>query len=228
MPRPKRICIPGLPHHVVQRGNNKHATFFHKNDYNNYLALLSEASAKHNVMVHAFVLMTNHVHLLMTPSCSNGLSLTMQDLGRRFVTYINKTYERTGTLWEGRFKCSVIDSERYCLECYRYIDLNPSRAGMVKDPVDYRWSSYRHNAMGAVSNLLTPHDSYVQLGTTNKTRTARYRDLIAEVLDDESLSKIRYGVKKGLPVGSERFKSEVEKYLGQRLGSGKIGRPAKH
>lgn len=226
MPRPKRICVPGLPHHVVQRGNNRNATFYHTDDYNNYLALLSEASTKHNVIVHAFVLMTNHVHLLMTPGCSNGLSLTMQALGRRFVTYINKTYKRTGTLWEGRFKCSVIDSERYCLACYRYIDLNPSRADLVTDPVDYRWSSYPHNAMGVTNSLLTPHHSYLQLGATIQTRTARYRDLIAEVLDDDSVNKIRYGIKKGLPVGSERFKTDIEKHLGWRLGTGTVGRPA--
>jgi putative transposase len=227
MPRPKRICIPGLPHHVVQRGNNRHASFYHKDDYNKYLALLAEAATKHDVIVHAFVLMTNHVHLLTTPGCSTGLSLMMQDLGRRYVNYINKTYARTGTLWEGRFKCSVIDSERYCLACYRYIDLNPTRAGVVTYPADYRWSSYRHNAMGAVNSLLTPHHSYLQLGLTIQSRTAQYRELIAEVLDDEYLNKIRYGIKKGLPVGGDRFKTDVEKYLGQRLGTGMIGRPAK-
>jgi len=120
----------------------------------------------------------------------------------------------------------VIDSERYCLECYRYIDLNPSRASMVTNPVDYRWSSYRHNAMGVANSLLTPHRSYLQLGATIQTRTARYRCLITEALDDESVNKIRYGIRKGLPVGSERFKTDIEKYLGQRLGTGKIGRPA--
>ena len=227
MPRPKRICIPGLPHHVVQRGNNGQATFYLRDDYTKYMALLSEASTKHDVVVHAFALMTNHVHLLMTPSSSDGLSLTMQSLGRCFVTYINKAYERTGTLWEGRFKCSVIDTERYCLECYRYIDLNPSRAGMVTDPVDYDWSSYHHNAMGVANGLLTPHDIYLKLGTTMQTRTTRYRHLLTDVLDSESVNNIRHGIRKGLPVGSERFKMGVEKYLGERLGTGKIGRPTR-
>ena len=200
--------------------------FFCSDDYAKYLALLGEASAKHHVDVHAFVLMTNHVHLLMTPDSSNGLSLTMQSLGRCFVSYINKTQQRTGTLLEGRFKCSVIDSEHYSLACYRYIDLNPVRAGMVRVPVEYGWSSYRYNAMGVANNLLTPHRSYLQLGPTIQTRAAQYRDLVAKVLDDESLNKIRYGATKGLPVGSERFKSDIEKHLGQQLGTGKIGRPA--
>jgi len=136
MPRPKRICIPGLPHHVIQRGNNRVPTFYHDEDYRYYLNVLRESMEDHGVVLHAYVLMSNHVHLLMTPASSNGLSLTMQALGRRYVMHVNKTYRRTGTLWEGRFKASVIDSDQYCLACYRYIELNPVRTGMVSTPAD--------------------------------------------------------------------------------------------
>jgi putative transposase len=132
------MCIPGLPNRIVQRGNNRHAAFYHSDDRARYLEILSEAKERHDVAIHAYVLMTNHVHLLMTPVTENGLSLTMQSLGRKYVAYINKTYRRTGTLWEGRFKCSLIDTDRYCLACYRYFDLNPVRAGMVGRAGEYR------------------------------------------------------------------------------------------
>ena len=227
MPRPPRICIPGLPHHVVQRGNNRNATFYDHGDYEKYLTLLGEAAEKHGSAIHAYVLMTNHVHLLITPSSSDGLSLTMQTLGRRFVTYINKSYGRTGTLWEGRFKCSVIDSDHYCIACHRYIDLNPVRAGMVEDPVNYPWSSCRNNARGYSSGLLTPHASYLQLGTTKNARAARYHALIAGAPHESSMQDIRHGITKGLPVGSDQFRAEIEKHLGRRLGKRKVGRPAK-
>ena len=228
MPRPQRICIPGLPHHIVQRGNNRSATFYHGDDYEKYLTLLGKAAIKHNSVVHAYVLMTNHVHLLVSPSSSDGLSLTMQTLGRRFVNYINKRYRRTGTLWKGRFKCSVVDSEHYCLACYRYIDLNPVRAAMVADPIDYRWSSCRHNVLGESNSLLTPHASYLELGLTLEARTTQYRSLIDDVLDEQTVNSIRYAVNKGLPAGSERFKADIEKHLGRQLATGKVGRPAKN
>lgn len=227
MPRPKRTCIPDFPHHVVQRGNNKHETFYNDVDYSRYLSFLRDASIRHGVAVHAYVLMTNHVHLLMTPTSSNGLSQVMQDLGRRFVAYINKAYSRTGTLWEGRFRSSVIDTDHYCLACYRYIDLNPSRAGIVTDPVDYRWSSCRHNSRGTASSLIVPHQSYLQLGNSIEIRATRYRALISESLGFNSLNRIRFGISKCLPVGSDRFKTDIEENLGRRLGTGRIGRPAK-
>ena len=227
MPRPPRICIPGFPHHVVQRGNNRNASFYHQGDYEKYLSLLAEAAQKHGSAVHAYVLMTNHVHLLITPSSSDGLSLTMQALGRRFVSYINKSHERTGTLWEGRFKCSVIDSEHYCLACHRYIDLNPLRAGMVENPTDYPWSSCRHNALGHSNSLLSPHASYLQLGATKNTRAALYHTLMGNVLNESSMREIRHGITKGLPVGSDRFRTDIEKHLGRRLSKRKVGRPAK-
>ena len=227
MPRPNRICIPGLPHHVVQRGNNKLATFYSQWDYVVYLDSLAEASKHFNVDVHAYVLMTNHVHLLVTPHSKDGLSLMMQALGRRFVSYFNKKHGRTGTLWEGRFKNSVVDSDVYCLACYRYIELNPLRAGLVRNPVDYQWSSYRHNALGQTNQLITLHDTYRKLGSSKSSRQSRYQALVASSVGHEYLNDIRHGIKKSLPVGNDEFKARLETKLGKSLGSGKIGRPAK-
>lgn len=227
MPRPRRICIPGYPHHVVQRGNNRGKTFYCRRDYLRYLEILSVAAEEHSSAIHAYVLMTNHVHLLITPETSSGLSQTMQSVGRSYVRYINLSYERTGTLWEGRFRSSVVDSDYYCLACYRYIDLNPLRAGMVVDPTDYRWSSCRHNALGYENNLLTPHATYLGLGMTKKSRSARYRSLLGDALGESSINEIRRGIAKGLPLGSDTFKSEIENQLGYKLGDGRVGRPVK-
>lgn len=218
MPRPKRICIPGLPHHIVQRGNNRHATFYHDDDYDAYLAFLDEAALQHGLSVHAYALMTNHVHLLLTPSSADGLSLTMQAVGRRYVTYINKTYRRSGTLWEGRFRGAVVDSERYCLCCYRYIDLNPLRAGLVDHAAEYRWSSFQSNGLGQSDRLLTPHALYLQLGETRAERAAGYFALVEQGLDDDTVRQIRFGTRKGLPIGSDRFKADIELHLNRRLG----------
>jgi putative transposase len=227
MPRPKRICIPGLPHHVVQRGNNRVPTFYHDEDYRYYLNVLCKSMEDHGVVLHAYVLMTNHVHLLMSPTSTNGLSLTMQALGRRYVTHINKTYRRTGTLWEGRFKASVIDSDQYCLACYRYIELNPVRAGMVSTPAEYPWTSYRSNALGETNYLLTPHPLYLNLAATPEVTATRYRRLVEEKLNADIVDDIRYGSAKGLPAGSDKFKADIEKHLRRRLGDGKVGRPFK-
>ena len=226
MPRPNRICVPGFPHHVIQRGNNRNVTFYRSDDFQEYLRILDEAAKEHGSIVHAYVLMTNHVHLLISPSMSNGLSLTMQTLGRRFVSYVNKLYRRTGTLWEGRFRSSVVSSDSYCLACYRYIDLNPVRAGMVVNPAEYRWSSCRHNALGEPNPLLIPHTSYLELGVTDHARAVQYRSLLTDVLAKLTIDEIRYAVGKGLPFGSGRFKADVENHLGRRLGSGKVGRPS--
>ncbi len=227
MPRPKRYCLPGVPQHVVQRGNNRQATFFHEEDYFAYLQFLDAALVATSTQLHAYVLMTNHVHLLVTPSTETGLSLLMQSLGRSYVNYINATYQRTGTLWEGRFKASLIDTERYCLACYRYIELNPVRAKMVEEPADHCWSSYHRNAMGESNSLVDPHPAYRRLGTTELSRQQRYRQLLEEVLDTETIEAIRYGARKGLPVGSSKFNAQVEQALGCRLGNGRRGRPRK-
>lgn len=227
VPRPNRICIPGLPHHLTQRGNDQQPTFFADKDYTTYLAYLEDAAGEHGIAVHAYVLMTNHVHVLVTPAESTSLSLAIQALGRRYVTYINKKYLRTGTLWEGRFKSSVVDSDYYCLACYRYIELNPVRAGMVVAPAEYRWSSYPRNGLGKTDSLITPHPVYLALAQTRSAQATRYRRIIRENLQPEVVEKLRYGARKGLPVGNARFKADVEKQLGRRLGTGRPGRPRK-
>ena len=178
MARQPRIDLPGIPRHVVQRGNDRHACFADERDYRSYLIELHDAAHKHDCAVHAYVLMTNHVHLLVTPSRQGTLSRMMQAIGRRYVGCFNARYRRTGTLWEGRYKAALVDSERYVMGCYRYIELNPVRARMVPTPTDYRWSSHAHNAHGEHSAMLTPHASYLKLGSTpqNKGSGSFYMD----------------------------------------------------
>lgn len=157
MPRIQRLTVPGVALHVVQRGNNRQAVFFHESDYFSYLDLLFESADRYEVSVHAYVCMTNHVHILLTPWDEGSVSLLMQRLGALYTSGINSVYRRTGSLWEGRFKSSLVDSDRYVLSCYRYIELNPVRAGMVVHPADYRWSSYRHHAESLGDYPIRPH-----------------------------------------------------------------------
>jgi len=171
--------------------------------------------------------MTNHVHLLITPEIPTGVSLVLRDLGRDYVRQINKAYQRTGTMWEGRFKSSLVDSETYCLACYRYIELNPVRAGIVKHPSEYRWSSFNANAHGGLSGLLTPHESWLALGDDEVCRQTAYRELFKEALDLHQIESIRHGVQKGIPTGNARFKRKIEVALSIKLGDGKRGRPKK-
>ena len=228
MPRQIRYNLPGIPQHVIQRGNNRQATFFAEEDYTRYLSDLKSACDSHQCEVHAYVLMTNHVHLLMTPLKEDGIAKTMQSLGRRYVVYINHTYRRTGTLWEGRYKAALIDSEQYLLTCYRYIELNPVRAeGMVDHPDEYRWSSYRANALGEVDELLKPHPLYLALGVSPQARQATYRALFDAHIDEHSLLAIRESLNQCRVLGSERFKDQIEHALSRRVRPGKPGRPKK-
>ena len=174
MPRQARKCPPGLPVHVIQRGNNRQVCFASDADLKAYANWLFEASLKFGVSIHAWVFMTNHVHLLMTPSCWSGVSRTMQFLGRLYVRYFNFTYRRTGTLFEGRFKSSIVQDGEYLLACQRYIELNPVRAGMVDDPAEYMWSSYRAHAFGVKVRMWSPHDEYRALGSTEFSRLTAY------------------------------------------------------
>ncbi|WP_208738801.1 transposase [Phytopseudomonas daroniae] len=155
MPRKQRMYLPGVPAHVVQRGNNRSACFFHDEDYQFYLTVLGDALKRYRVQLHAYVLMTNHVHLLMTPESETGISRVMQHLGRMYVLYVNRIYRRSGTLWEGRHKASLINADEYLLTCYRYIEMNPVRAGMVEAPEEYRWSSYRWHGWGKADSLIS-------------------------------------------------------------------------
>ena len=227
MPRAPRINIAGITLHVVQRGNNKQRTFFDDDDFRVYLHLLRKMSERYDVSVHAYVLMTNHVHLLMTQSKIDGISRTMQQLASAHSRRINDRLDRTGTLWESRFKSSPIDTDHYCLACYRYIELNPVRAGLVSSPADYCWSSYLEN-VGLTSNAsLKPHQSFLKLGPSGKTRIDRYKALIAQRLDDQAKRAIRLGTAKGLPFGSPIFVRHLETETGNDLHLRKRGRPKK-
>ena len=182
--------------HIVQRGVNRQECFLTPKDYRAYLAALEESSVEAGVAVHAYVLMTNHVHLLVTPATLPGASAMMQQLGRRFVSYFNKAHARTGTLWEGRFRSSVIATSKYLLACHRYIEMNPVRAGMVARPEDYAWSSYRANALGFSSRLVSPHFELLALGDDAVERQSRYRRIFAENSADQD-DALRHACRKG-------------------------------
>lgn len=228
MPRQPRYHLVGVPQHVIQRGNNRQATFFSDEDYQRYLADLKIASEQHQCEIHAYVLMTNHVHMLMTPKTKDGIAKTMQSLGRRYVSYINHTYGRTGTLWEGRYKAALIDSEHYLLSCYRYIEMNPVRAeGMAEHPGDYPWSSYSANALGQHNPLLVQHEQYLALGLDDNARQQAYRELFDSQLSAKDLTEIRDSLNQCRIWGSEHFKDQIEKSLSRRVRPGKAGRPKK-
>jgi putative transposase len=197
MPRRPRSISPNLPVHIVQRGVNRRSAFRHLNDYRSYLAALRETSTEYGVSIHAYVLMTNHVHILANPSRVDSISKMMQQLGRKYVGYFNKRHGRTGTLWEGRFRSSVILSDRYLFACYRYIELNPVRAGLVATAREYRWSSYKANAMLLPDGILRPSAIWLALGNSNEERSSRYRRIFSDVVYDYD-DQIRIALKKGI------------------------------
>lgn len=227
MPRRPRIHLADLPLHIVQRGHNRDACFFAEVDYQAYREWLGEALKGTGCRLHAYVLMTNHVHLLLTPPEPDAVSRLVISLGRRYVQYINKTYRRTGTLWDGRYKSSLIQAESYLLLCQRYIELNPVRATMVDDPAHYRWSSYRANGLGQADSLLTPHVVYTGLGSVESDRLEAYRALFRPELDGEAISDIRVALDQGQPLGNSRFLDSIEKATGQRREARPRGRPRK-
>lgn len=216
MARLPRFFLPNQPLHVIQRGNNRSPIFAANEDFQFYLRCLKEAAEAHSLSIHAYVLMTNHVHLLVTPETDSSLSKTMQSLGRRYVQYFNHAYGRTGTLWEGRFKSTLIDSERYFLTCMRYIEMNPVRAGMVAHPDDYAWSSYPANAWGKDDALLMPHDLYLRLGADGAERQAAYRTLLLEQVDKAAADAIRDATNKGWVLGDEQFSARIEALTNRR------------
>lgn len=225
MPRKPRFTLPGVPQHVIQRGNNREPCFLAESDYRHYLEDLQACAEKCECRIHAYVLMTNHVHLLVTPMQEQGIAEMMQALGRRYVYYINKTYRRTGTLWEGRYKASLIDSEAYLLTCMRYIELNPVRAEMVSHPGEYKWSSYGTNAQGRADALLSPHPLYTALGTTAAERQHAYRELFRHHLDNDLLHEIREALNHELVLGRSYFKDKIEAMTQRQTRLGVPGRP---
>lgn len=214
MPRKPRFCPPNIPVHIIQRGNNRQICFTSNADIAAYAHWLEEAAKKYEVSIHGWVFMTNHVHLLLTPSCDKAISKLMQDIGRLYVGYFNYTYARSGTLFEGRFRSSLVQAQDYLLTCLHYIELNPVRAGMVKDPGDYRWSSYTAHGFGKDIAMWTPHSLYLSLGDDGISRQKKYRELMRENLNAEVIAKIRHCANTGLVLGTEKFRSQVQKLAG--------------
>lgn len=227
MPRQPRLDLAHIPQHVVQRGNDRQPCFFTDVDRVRYLQDLREIALREGCAVHAYVLMTNHVHLLMTPTAAGQITRVMQSLGRRYVRYVNDRYRRTGTLWEGRYKSSPVDRETYLLHCYRYIELNPVRARMITDPRHYPWSSHACNAFGRDDPLIQPHAGYLALGATREQRCAAYRTLAMETLAQDDIDAIRTHLQRQHALGPDRFRLAIEAQLSRRAGPAKIGRPHK-
>lgn len=217
MARLPRLCLPGTPHHVIQRGNNRQACFVDPNNYVAYASWLLEFSRQYRVAIHAWVFMTNHVHLLLTPESPDGIPQMMQCLGRQYVRYFNKLYGRTGTLWEGRYKSCVVNADEYLITCLKYIELNPVRAGMVESPADYFWSSYQAHGLGKEIEMWSPHALYQQLGSSSAKRCEAYKNLFVSSVDEDVIKKIRLASNRELVLGNGDFEQSVERATGRRV-----------
>lgn len=227
MARLPRLTAPGLPHHLIQRGNNRQATFVDEVDCERYLRELGDLAPSHGLALHAYVLMPNHVHLLATPSERESLAKVMQALGRRYVRWFNDRHRRTGTLWEGRFRSTVVDSERYLLACMRYIEMNPVRGGLVGEPDRYRWSSYPHHAGLRVDPLIREHAVYWALGNTPFERQGAYMRLFERREEAAEIEAIRYATQHGWALGRDDFKASLARNAGRRAAPMAVGRPRK-
>lgn len=227
MPRRARLALPNVPLHLIQRGNNRQACFFADEDYRFYLEWLAEHAGKTGCRIHAYVLMTNHVHLLLSAERATAAGELMKALGQRYVQYVNRTYRRSGTLWEGRFRSCLTQDETYLLACQRYIELNPVRAEMVAHPADYRWSSYRANAQGEENALLRPHPLYAALGGDAASRQLAYRELFRFELEPGMVDEIRRATNGNYALGNNHFADEVAAALGRKVTPGCAGRPRK-
>lgn len=225
MARLPRLSIPGYPHHVIQRGNNRQAIFLEAVDYQRMLELLDEHARQHGVAIHAYVLMGDHFHLLLTPGGGEGLSRMMQAVGRRYVRYFNDTHGRSGTLWEGRYRSTLMDAQDYLLPCMTYMDLNPVRAGLVAQARDYAWSSHGHYAGLRVDRMLTPHPLYWQLGNTPFAREAAYAQRVQEGISAHQQQELTDSTLAGWVLGSSRFIAELQKKTERRLSKSRPGRP---
>ena len=227
MPRRARLTLPYIPQHIITRGNNRQPCFFADEDYRFFLEWLETYARQTGCQIHAWVLMTNHVHLLLSSSTESGTGALMKALGQRYVQYVNRTYRRSGTLWEGRYRSCLAQDEHYVLACQRYIELNPVRAQMVEHPAEYPWSSYRTNAQGEASALLTPHPLYLALGADGTEREVAYRELFRHELEPGLVDAIRKATNGNFALGDERFGAHIAHTLGRRAQPGKAGRPSK-
>lgn len=227
MPRKPRFFVKDMAVHIVQRGHSRNPVFFENSDHQIYLDFLYDASRRHKCDIHAYVLMTNHIHLLVTPGNTEGISRLMQAVNRLYVPHFNYTYGTSGSIWEGRFKASLINDEEYLLTCMRYIELNPVRANMVRLPDEYCWSSYGYNALGDLNELITPHSIYQAIGSNMEQRLASYKALFKNHLDTDAIADIRKSCQTGTPLGNDRFREKIEQQLNCKVGHSARGRPSK-
>ena len=225
MARLPRLTLPDHPHHVIQRGNNHQLIFNTPADYRRLLEVLEEAAKKCQVAIHAYVLMSNHFHLLATPQTVQGLPQMMQSLGRSYVRYFNATQQRSGTLWEGRYKSTLIQGERYLLACMAYIDLNPVRAGMVARPQDYPWSSHGHYIGMRTDRLITPHALFWELGNTPFAREAAYAEMVQAGINSVQQAALTDATLSGWALGEADFVANLQKRTQRRVSKTNAGRP---
>lgn len=225
MPRRLRLRLPHIPVHAIQRGNNHSDCFRRDRDNECYLEYLAVELKTHHVALHAYVLMTNHIHLLMTPTNDTGIERVMKSLSQRYARYVNQRYQRSGTLWEGRYRSCLVDAEDYLLTCHRYIENNPVRAGMVSHPGAYRWSSYHCNAEGAPDPLVTPHPLIEEFGDSPEQRQKIYREFVTRDVGSETLEEIRTATNGGFALGRETFQERVAASLHRPAAPRRPGRP---
>ena len=225
MARLSRLTLPGHPHHVIQRGNNRQAIFASAADYQMMLDLLDENARKFAVAIHAYVLMDNHFHLLATPETAEGLPQMMQAVGRRYVRYFNDRQKRSGTLWEGRYKSTLIQTERYLLACMVYIDLNPVRAAMVGQARDYAWSSHAHYIGLRMDKLVTPHPLAWELGNTPFAREAAYAELVQAGVTTGQQQALTDSALRGWALGEPEFVKKLQQMTQRRVSKSAAGRP---
>lgn len=225
MARLPRLTVAGHVHHVLQRGNSRQLIFVDAEDYQRMLGLLAEYAVHEKVAIHAYVLMGNHFHLLVTPETDNGLSVMMQSVGRRYVQYFNKRHQRTGTLWEGRYRATLLQAERWLINSKIFIDLNPVRGGLVTRALDYQWSSHGHYVGHHVDKLVTPHALYWGLGNTPFAREARYAELVSHGLGKPQNAELIESVLKGWPLGDAQFVEGLQKQTLRRVVRRRPGRP---
>jgi len=226
MARLPRLTVPGYPHHVIQRGNNRQPIFAVDDDYRALREMLADHARECRVAVHAYVLMSNHFHLLATPESAEGIPQMMQAVGRRYARYFNQRQARTGTLWEGRYRSTLIQAERYLLACMVYIDLNPVRAGMVEAPLDYPWSSHAHYVSGHSDRLVTPHPFWWQLGNTPFAREAAYAELVRSGIGSMDQQALTDSALRGWALGDPNYVADLQKRTERRVSKSKAGRPA--
>jgi putative transposase len=209
MARMPRLFVPGLPLHVIQRGNDRATLFVDFEDFSRFRGLLAHAAPRYGIAIHAYVLMTNHVHVLATPRGMSSMPSAMHWIGCVFAQYLNAKYQRTGSRFEGRYRAAIVHDAAYLLTCMRYIELNPVRAGIVANPADYTWSSFRSNAHGEIDELIEPHPNFLGLGRAQRERHDAYHDLFRGAVSDQELQSIRTATQYGWAIGGDEFRRRI-------------------